>query len=96
MVVFSCRLDTKKQYKKIEIAYNNVFRKFLGYDRYCSASGMFIENRVDIFNVCVGRIVYTFRERIYNSENNLIKCIVNSKAWKGSDLLSSWNSTLYM
>ncbi len=44
----------------------------------------------------VRRMVYSFRERIYNSENNLIKCIVNSTAWKGSNLLSSWNSTLYM
>ncbi len=57
---------------------------------------MFVESRVDTFNVSVKRMVYNFRERIYNSENNLIKCIVNSTAWKGSDLLSSWNSTVYM
>ncbi len=62
------------------VAYNNVFRKFLGYDRYCSA--MFVESRVDTFNVRVRRMVYSFRERIYNSENNLIKCIINSTAWK--------------
>ncbi len=43
----------------------------------------------------LGRMVYSFRERIYNSENILIKCIVNSTAWKGFDLLSIWNSTLY-
>ncbi len=87
---------TKKQHKKIIVAYNNVFHKFLGYDRYCSAGHMFVESRVETFNVGVRRIVYSFWERIYNSENNLIKCIVNSTAWKGSDLFSSWNSTLYM
>ncbi len=91
-----CRY-TKEQYKKIIFAYNNVFHKYLGYDRYCSASGMFVESReVNIVNVHVRRMVYSFRERIYNSENNLIKCIVNSTAWKGSDLFSSWNSTLYV
>ncbi len=90
-----CRY-TKKQYKKIIVAYNNVFRKYLRYDTYCSASGMFVESRVDSFNVRVRRMVYSFREIIYNSENNLIKCIGNSIAWKGSDLLSRWNSTLYM
>ncbi len=90
-----CRY-TKKQYKKLRVGYNNVFHKFLGYDRYCSANGMFVDSRVDTFNVHVRRMVYSYRERIYNSENNLIKCIVNSTAWKGSDLLSSWNSTLYM
>ncbi len=47
-----CRY-TKKQYKKIIVAYNNVFRKFLGYDRYFSASGMFVESRVDSFNIRV-------------------------------------------
>ncbi len=87
---------TKKQYKKIIVAYNNVFCKFLWYDRYCSASGIFVERRVDSFNVRVRRMVYSFRERIYNSENNLIKCIVISTALKGYDLLSSWNSTLYV
>ncbi len=85
-----CRY-TKKQYKKIIVAYNNVFCKFLGYDRYCSASDIFVESRVDTFNVCVRRMEYSFRETIYNSENNLI-----NTAWKGSDLPSSWNSTLYM
>ncbi len=80
---------TKKQYKKIIVACNNVFRKFLGYDRYCCASGMFVESRVDTFNVHVRRMVYNFRERIDNSENNLIKCLVNSTAWKECDLLSS-------
>ncbi len=89
------RRYTKKQYKKIKVAYNNIFHTFLEYD--CSASGMFVENRVDTFNVhVIRRMVNSFRERIYNSENNLIKCIVNSTAWKGSDLLFSWNSTLYI
>ncbi len=86
---------TKKQYKNIIFACNNVFSKFLGYDRYCSASGMFVDSRVDTFNVRFWRMVYNFRERICNSENNLIKCIVNSTVWKGSDLLFSWNSILY-
>ncbi len=50
--------------KKIIVVYNNVFLKFLGYDIYCSASGMFVERRVDTFNVCVRRMEYSFRERI--------------------------------
>ncbi len=53
---------------------------------------LFVKSRADTFNVHVRRILYSFRE----NENNLIKYIVNSTAWKGSDLLSSWNSTVYM
>ncbi len=53
---------------------------------------MFVESRVDTFNIRVRRMVYSFRERIYIFKNNLIKCIANSTVWKGSDLVSSWNS----
>ena len=28
----------------------NVLRRFIGYDKYYSASGMFIENRIDGFD----------------------------------------------
>ena len=36
---------TKKQYHQMEVAYNNVFRRFLGYDRFFSASQIFVENK---------------------------------------------------
>ena len=29
----------------MEVAYNNVFRRFFGYDRFSSASQMFVENK---------------------------------------------------
>ena len=32
----------------MDIAYNNVSRRFVGYDKYCSARSMFVENRTDI------------------------------------------------
>ena len=38
---------TKKQYYQMEVAYNNVFRRFFDYDRFSSASQMFVENRVE-------------------------------------------------
>ena len=31
----------KRQYRQLEVAYNNVFRRLMGYDKYCRASGMF-------------------------------------------------------
>ena len=40
---------TKRQYRQLEVAYNNVFRRLMGYDKYCSASGMFVENKTDGF-----------------------------------------------
>ena len=53
---------TKKQYRQMEVAYNNLFRRLMGYDKYCSASGVFVENRADGFDARVRTLVYSFRE----------------------------------
>ena len=48
---------TKRQYRQLEVAYNNVFRRLWGYDKYCSASGMFVENKTDGFDALVWKLV---------------------------------------
>ena len=63
---------TQRKYRHLEVAYNNVFRRFLGYDKYCSASSMFVENRTDGFDARIRKLVYDFRERLQISENSLI------------------------
>ena len=55
---------TKKQYYQMEVAYNNVFRRFCGYDRFSSASQMFVENRVDNFGARMRRLIYGFPWKI--------------------------------
>ncbi len=56
---------------------------------------MFSANCLDMIDIVMSvvcllraewRMVYSFMEIIYNSENNLIKCIVNSTAWKAFDV----------
>ena len=42
-----------KEIPTINNTNNNVFRRFLGYDKYCSASSMFVENRTDGFDACI-------------------------------------------
>ena len=72
---------TQRTYRQLEVAYNNVF---LGYDKYCSASSMFVENRTDGFDARIRKLVYGFRERLQISENSLIETIINSSAWHSS------------
>ena len=60
---------TKKQYYQMEVAYNNAFMRFFGYDRFSCASQMFVENRVDNFGARMRRLIYGFHERLYVSEN---------------------------
>ena len=52
----------------------------MGYDKFCSASGMFVENRSDNFDTHIRRLVYAFYQRLRVPENSLVKCAVNSSA----------------
>ena len=63
-----CYKYTKKPYYPMEVAYNNAFRRFFGYDRFSNASQMFVENRVDNFGAHMGRLIYGFRKRLHASE----------------------------
>ena len=38
---------TVRQYGQMHDAYDNVFRRLMGYHKFRSASGMFMENRID-------------------------------------------------
>ena len=86
----------KKYYRRMEVAYNNVFRRLLGYDKRCSASGMFVNERVDNFETRKRRLIYSFKNRLYSSENYLINTIVNSSKWSKSALFQMWQNSLYV
>ena len=87
---------TVKQYREIQVAYNYVFRRLMGYEKFCSASGMFVANRSDNFDTRIRRLVYGFYQRLIVSENSLVKCVVNSSAWLSSKLYANWNKCLYV
>ena len=87
---------TQRKYRQSEEAYDNVFRGFLGYDKYCSASSMFIENGTDGFDAHIRKLVYGFRERLQISENSLIETVKNSSEWRSSRLLNLWEKYLYL
>ena len=86
---------TKRQYRKLEVAYKNVFRRLMGYDKYCSASGMFVDNRTDGLDARARKLVYGFRERLDISDNSFIETVINSSAWRSSKLLQLWEDHLY-
>ena len=55
-----------------DVEYNNVFRRLMGYHNFCSASGMFVENRIDNFDARIRRQVYGFYQRLMSSGNALV------------------------
>ena len=52
------------QHYQMEMAYNYVFMRVVGYDRFCSTSKMFVEDRVDNFGARMRRLIYEFHERL--------------------------------
>ena len=97
--LFTCHLwcnYTVQQYRQMHVAYNNIFRRLMGYHIFCSASGMFVENRIDNFDARIRRLVYGFYQRLMCSGNSLVNCVMNSSTWLSSDLYRNWNKCLYV
>ena len=77
-------------FKQLEVAYNNVFRHLMGIKGKHSISKEFLENQVDSFKIVYRKLVGSFYNRVLNSDNNLVKCIVNSSFFMyKSDLYSN-------
>ena len=72
------------------------FRRLMGYHKFCNASGMFVENRIDNFDARIRRLVYGFYQRLMCSGNSLVNSVMNSSAWLSSDLYRNWNKCLYV
>ena len=80
----------------IKVAYNNMHRRILGYNRWGSASNMFVSNAIDNFDASLRKnILYRFRQRVYQIDNNLIKCLNNCKHILNGPMWSSWSQALY-
>ena len=83
---------TKRQYHQMEVAYDNVFRRLLGYDRFSSVSKMSVESGVDNFETRVRILIYGFPERLNASRNGLVICLMNSVACSSSELRQKWEN----
>ena len=64
---------TLRQYRQMHVTYDIVFRRLMGYRKFCSASGMFVENRIDNFDPRIRRLVYGFYQRFMCSGSSFFK-----------------------
>jgi hypothetical protein len=66
---------TQKAYNALRVQYNNAFRVLLGLPRYCSASGMFAEARVDCFYTIMRKRCASLVRRVRGSGNSILNMI---------------------
>ena len=83
-------------FKKVVVAYNDVYRSMFNIRRGYSMSHIFVLNGVDHFNVLMRKYVYSFRERLLTCDNTLIQSIVNSLFYRVSSMSCKWPQLLYM
>jgi len=79
---------------KLTVAFNNCFRRFMFYPRFCSASGMFVFNGTCSLQEILRKSVFNFRTRLFNSLNVIIRAILNCTLCS-SQMWTNWNSILF-
>ena len=67
-----------KDFNKLKVAYNNIFRGLMQVYRRESISKAFLDNNVDCFSVLIRKNIVSFRKRILSSENQLISAVSSS------------------
>ncbi|PZC82654.1 hypothetical protein B5X24_HaOG210098 [Helicoverpa armigera] len=77
---YSCSLwvrYTQKAYNALRVQYNNALRMLLGLPRWCSASGMFAEARVDDFYAIIRKRCASMMRRFRDSPNSILATLAD-------------------
>ena len=83
-------------YKKYVVAYNNMYCKLVGVRRGVSISAIYVNNNIHPFGVLLRKSIFSFRTRLYHSDNSLIKELLCSLFHRFSSSISTkWNQVLY-
>jgi hypothetical protein len=75
---YTCSLwvrHTRRALDSLRVQYNNAFRALLRLPRFCSASGMFAEARVDSFSTTMRKRATSMARRTRASSNSLLNVV---------------------
>ncbi|XP_045535451.1 uncharacterized protein LOC123721266 [Papilio machaon] len=67
----------QKSYNDLRVQYNNAFRVLMGLPRFCSASAMFAEARVDCFYATMRKRCASLVRRVRASPNSILSLIAS-------------------
>ena len=68
----------KTTYRKLLVAFNNVYRRVLGLLYRSSASTMYTTHNINNMEALLRRSIYSFIERLMDSSNMIINTLMNS------------------
>ena len=96
--VYCCALWSsfrKASLSKLRVCHNSILRRLLGIPRMYSASLMFVQSRLNNLDVLLRTAMYSIKSRLLQSDNDLIKGVINSHAFISSDLNDAFRKELH-
>ena len=85
----------KCSYTKVCVAFNNNFRRILGFSKRDSASFMYATNSIDNFDCFMRKNIYNFIQRLYSIDNDLVKSVLTCTMFIVDGMWSKWTNLLY-
>ena len=86
----------RESFRKLCVAYNNIFRKLTHQARDCSASQMFVSRQLPTCKMLIRRNVYGFMLNVQKSSNLILNSIVHCDILFTSPLWKHWRLLLYI
>ena len=81
--------------RKFIVCFNNAARMFFGYDRFSSASSMYVNERIDNFWAMYRKAVFGFMSRIGQSRNGIIASLFHGDLRFLSSIRQTWSTALF-
>ena len=81
--------------KKFKVCFNNAARMFFGYDRFCSASNMFVQEKIYGYAAAYRKSVWNFVTRLMKCSNRIISSLYYSDLAWSSSIRRAWSKALY-
>ena len=86
---------TIESLRRMKVAYNRIFRILLGLEYRISMSNAFVTRGLNPFIVIVRKLIVSLRKRLLNSENTLVKTIVDSLYFVNCKLVEKWTKIIF-
>ena len=80
--------------RKLVVAYKQIFRNFMKCQRFGTTQQLLMLH-VDPYDVIYRKLVFSFRNRIFNCDNLLVKTIASSLHFYSTYLYNQWNKVLF-
>ena len=82
-------------FDKMRVAFNNVHRKLLGYERRDSASQMFVFNDLCNIESLLRKCIHSFMQRLHSSKNVLIRALFTCFCVRNGAMYRKWVNLLH-